>query len=92
MPSINESYLEAGVQSIGHRIFDAAKEYLSIHPADWFDARVMEWAMTDEALKVELFRCIDVLPALHSADEITHHLVQVLLEAAEDEANLTGTT
>ena len=32
----------------------------------WWDERLMEWTMGDEAVKVQLFRFIDVLPLLHA--------------------------
>src|SRR5205807_8250383 len=41
--------------------------------------RLTEWAMSDEALKVQLFRFIDVLPSLRSAGAIAAHLRQYLL-------------
>ena len=30
----------------------------------WWDERLMEWSMGDEAIKVQLFRFVDVLPLL----------------------------
>ena len=35
---------------------------------------MMEWAMTDERLKVQLLRFVDVFPTLRSRDEIARHL------------------
>ncbi|MCA1596739.1 MAG: proline dehydrogenase family protein, partial [Chloroflexi bacterium] len=67
--------LEDEVRRIGNQIVAAAgNDESSIHPADWFDGRIMEWAMADEALKVQLFRFIDVLPTLRSSDEVARHL------------------
>src|ERR1051326_1366401 len=40
----------------------------------WWDERMMEWTMADEAVKVQLFRFIDVLPMLHDPVEIGRHL------------------
>ena len=40
----------------------------------WFDERLMEWTMDNEALKVQLFRFVDVLPTLHSSGEVSRHL------------------
>jgi len=75
MQTINEAQIEQEIQRLGREIIEAAgHDEHSIHPADWFDARVMEWAMGDEALKTQLFRFVDVLPALRSPDEIARHL------------------
>ena len=35
---------------------------------------MMDWAMHDERLKVELFRFVDVFPTLTSRAEIARHL------------------
>ncbi len=40
----------------------------------WLDERLMEWTMSEPAVKVQLFRFIDCLPLLHSARQITRHL------------------
>src|SRR5260370_38342065 len=39
----------------------------------WWDERLMDWAMADEALQVQLFRCIDVHHLLHSPQTITRN-------------------
>lgn len=44
----------------------------------WWDDRLMEWTMAHEALKVDLFRFVDVLPMLRSTPEITRHLREYL--------------
>src|SRR5688500_3114615 len=38
----------------------------------------MSWSMQDEDLKVQLFRFVDVLPMLRSADSVTGHLHEYL--------------
>ncbi len=47
----------------------------------WWDERLMEATMADEALKVELFRFIDVLPLLTEPTTITRHLREYFEEA-----------
>src|SRR5262245_1109540 len=39
----------------------------------------MEWAMSDENFKTQLFRFVDVLPALNSSSEVSRHLKEYLL-------------
>jgi RHH-type proline utilization regulon transcriptional repressor/proline dehydrogenase/delta 1-pyrroline-5-carboxylate dehydrogenase len=53
----------------------------------WWDERLMEWSMGDEAVKIQLFRFVDVLPLLHSPETITRHLREYFGEARE---NLPG--
>jgi RHH-type proline utilization regulon transcriptional repressor/proline dehydrogenase/delta 1-pyrroline-5-carboxylate dehydrogenase len=45
---------------------------------EWWNARLMEWTMSDPALQVQLFRFIDALPLLHSPEQITQHLREYL--------------
>ncbi|NNJ25051.1 1-pyrroline-5-carboxylate dehydrogenase [Planctomycetes bacterium LzC2] len=40
----------------------------------FWDDRLMEWAMGDEALKVQAFRFVDVLPTLRTHRAVTKHL------------------
>jgi RHH-type proline utilization regulon transcriptional repressor/proline dehydrogenase/delta 1-pyrroline-5-carboxylate dehydrogenase len=49
------------------------------------DDRMMAWSMQDESLKVQLFRFVDVLPMLGSADSVTEHLSEYL-ETVERQA------
>src|SRR5438128_757882 len=50
----------------------------------WWDDRLMNITMGAEALKVQLFRLIDVLPMLHSPEETNRHLREYFTEAAPD--------
>src|SRR5688572_13060603 len=45
-------------------------------------ARVMEWSLKDPAFKTQLFRFVDVLPALKSNSEIVRHLQEYLGDRA----------
>jgi len=40
----------------------------------WWDDRLLSWAMSDESVKVQLFRFIDVLPMLKDHESISQHL------------------
>ncbi|MCI0360484.1 MAG: L-glutamate gamma-semialdehyde dehydrogenase [Planctomycetaceae bacterium] len=71
--------IEALTQSIGRELFanlgDAKPQ---IWHRRWWDDRLMAWSMKDEDLKVQLFRFVDVLPMLRSADAVTGHLHEYL--------------
>jgi RHH-type proline utilization regulon transcriptional repressor/proline dehydrogenase/delta 1-pyrroline-5-carboxylate dehydrogenase len=45
-------------------------------------ARVMEWSMRDPAFKAQLFRFVDVLPALKSNEDVVRHLREYLGDKA----------
>jgi RHH-type proline utilization regulon transcriptional repressor/proline dehydrogenase/delta 1-pyrroline-5-carboxylate dehydrogenase len=47
----------------------------------WWDERLMDWTMEDPAVKVQLFRFIDVLPQLGTAPSVARHLREYFEEA-----------
>ncbi len=66
---------EVQTKEIGREIFSKiADQRPSIFRADWWQGQAMEWAMRDEAFKVQLFRFVDVFPTLTSADQVALHL------------------
>ncbi len=74
--------LEDLTHSYGREIFarlSHAPAPLPLGPA-WWDERLMEWSMSDDALKVQLFRFIDALPLLHSPAQIAGHLREYFAE------------
>jgi RHH-type proline utilization regulon transcriptional repressor/proline dehydrogenase/delta 1-pyrroline-5-carboxylate dehydrogenase len=44
----------------------------------WWDERLLAWSMHDEALKVSMFRFVDVLPMLTSSSDVVEHLNEYL--------------
>lgn len=71
--------IEAETQAIGRHLFaNLAETRPRIWNRRWWDDRMMAWSMQDESLKVQLFRFVDVLPMLGSADSVTQHLQEYL--------------
>ena len=80
--------MEAAIQRVGGEVFtlmDAA-EPPSVFSKKGFYGTMMEWAMKDEHFKTQLFRFVDVLPALASSGEVARHLQEYL---GTEEANLS---
>src|SRR2546421_12697010 len=71
--------IEVLTQTIGREIF-ANLEHSQPHvwQRRWWDDRLLAWSMRDEQLKVQLFRFVDVLPMLDSADAVMGHLHEYL--------------
>ena len=66
---------EDRVQSTARAIFAAlAGEKPGRLSRERLQGDVMEWAMADERLKVEMLRFVDVFPTLRSREEIARHL------------------
>lgn len=76
--------IEALTQDYGRAIFSRLDPPapLPLGPA-WWDERLMEWTMGEEAVKIQLFRFIDALPALRRPDQITDHLREYFAEAGD---------
>ncbi|MBL9188988.1 MAG: proline dehydrogenase family protein [Opitutaceae bacterium] len=72
--------LEARIHAIGTELLAAmdARPAPGIFSKQGAYARVMEWSMRDPAFKAQLFRFVDVLPALRSSGEIVRHLQEYL--------------
>jgi RHH-type proline utilization regulon transcriptional repressor/proline dehydrogenase/delta 1-pyrroline-5-carboxylate dehydrogenase len=80
MPTTTD--VEARTQDYGRDIFARLDRGgpVPFSPA-WWDERLMEWTMGDEAVKVQLFRFIDALPVLHTPGAVNRHLRDYFAEA-----------
>lgn len=67
--------IEKRTQEIGQELFDRlGRRSPSIFHGRWWEDRLMSWAMNDEAIKVQMFRFVDVLPMLKDHTAIARHL------------------
>jgi RHH-type proline utilization regulon transcriptional repressor/proline dehydrogenase/delta 1-pyrroline-5-carboxylate dehydrogenase len=73
---------EAQIQAIAKELLAQTRERRSLWDkiSDNFrwDDKLLDWAMGNPGLRMQLFRFIDCLPALKSNAEIAHHLQQYL--------------
>jgi RHH-type proline utilization regulon transcriptional repressor/proline dehydrogenase/delta 1-pyrroline-5-carboxylate dehydrogenase len=66
---------EARVQAIGRELFDrVAGERHAFYSADRWTAALFAWSLANEDAKLQLFRFIDVLPALEHDRDLVRHL------------------
>ena len=60
---------------VGSEIFEKMKgKSPSVFNKDWWSGKVMDWSMKDENFKIEMFRFVDVFPALRTPVEVAEHL------------------
>lgn len=79
-----DSDVEVLTQRYGREIFARMDRSGQIpFTPGWWDDRLMEWSMGDEAVKLQMFRFVDVLPHLHSPAAITRHLREYFGEAGD---------
>jgi RHH-type transcriptional regulator, proline utilization regulon repressor / proline dehydrogenase / delta 1-pyrroline-5-carboxylate dehydrogenase len=81
-PPLNvDAAIEAETQELGRSVWSQLSGTTpSIFDRRWWDDRILSWAMTDESVKVQMFRFVDVLPMLHSHESITQHLQEYFEE------------
>lgn len=78
-PGMSDS-LDARTQELGREIFERSSQTgMNLFDKGYWSGKMMEWSMNIPAFKVEMFRFVDVLPSLHSADQISEHIRQYFL-------------
>jgi RHH-type proline utilization regulon transcriptional repressor/proline dehydrogenase/delta 1-pyrroline-5-carboxylate dehydrogenase len=75
--------LERRTQEIGRELFDRIGRGPRPWQRGWWDDRLVSAALDDPLVRVQLFRFIDVLPALKNPDAIRRHLAEYLSEAGD---------
>ena len=75
---------EARIRAIGQELLDQVKTGMA------GSARLIEWLLRDESLKLRLFRLVDVLPALDAESEVVRHLREYLAVVGTDVDAATG--
>src|SRR6478752_7482213 len=79
LPPQQLAAIESQTQSIGRELFaNLEHSHAAIWERQWWDNKLLAWSMRDEQLKVQLFRFVDVLPMLDSADAVMEHLHEYL--------------
>ncbi len=69
------SPLDDAIRTQGKAFFASIRgESPSIFNKGFWTGKVMDWAMQNEAFKVQLFRFVDVLPYLTTSDNLARHI------------------
>jgi RHH-type proline utilization regulon transcriptional repressor/proline dehydrogenase/delta 1-pyrroline-5-carboxylate dehydrogenase len=67
--------LERATQDLARRIAELGEgERSEVFRMSWWSDRMLDWAMARPAFKTQLFRFVDVFPALDGNDDIARHL------------------
>lgn len=75
--------VELRTQAVGRELFRQIGSGPAIWRRGWWEARFMNWMLADPSVRVQLFRFIDVLPALSTSGSIRTHLAEYLAEAGD---------
>ncbi len=78
-----EARVEDVTQEIGRYLFEhLRRRKASIFEKRWWEDRILSWAMGDEAVKVQMFRFVDVLPRLKTHAAVARHLQEYFEEVS----------
>lgn len=67
--------IEQRTQEIGRDVWNRLERRRpTVFESRWWLDHVLEWAMADQAVKVQMFRFVDALPMLRSSESVTQHL------------------
>ena len=78
-----DARVEDVTQEIGRYLFDHLhRRKASIFEKRWWEDRILSWAMGDEAVKVQMFRFVDVLPRLKTHAAVARHLQEYFEEVS----------
>ena len=71
---------DAAILSLGREIWKEMRgEVPGVFNKDFWQGRLLEWAMKDPSFRVDMFRLVDVLPVLKSRKQIQQHIEDYLL-------------
>ena len=80
IPSKPSEIAESRILRLGQDIWhDMQGEVPGIFNKDFWQGRIMEWAMKDPSFRVDLFRLVDVLPVLKTRKQVWHHMRDYLI-------------
>ena len=85
LPDAMEILLEGDVQRLGRSLHQQLSgDRPGIFDPAYWQGIMLDWTMRDPALKTDLFRLVDALPALSTNDQIARHAREYLLAANRD--------
>jgi RHH-type transcriptional regulator, proline utilization regulon repressor / proline dehydrogenase / delta 1-pyrroline-5-carboxylate dehydrogenase len=86
-----QSAYETQTQAIARKLLSATREnrsfFAQVRDQMRWDDKLLAWTMGNPGLRVQLFRFIDCLPALHSKAEIAHHMQEYLADESVELPN-----
>jgi RHH-type transcriptional regulator, proline utilization regulon repressor / proline dehydrogenase / delta 1-pyrroline-5-carboxylate dehydrogenase len=77
----NLGTMQSEIEELGREIFrliDTDRRTATLFGGQDFYGRLMEWAMQDPVFKTQMFRFVDVLPALTSSGDVLKHMAEYL--------------
>lgn len=81
----DKALIEDEILTVGEQIWQRLQgETPGLFDAHYWHGRLLEWVMKDPDFKVDLFRFVDVLPALRTTEQVANHVRQYLVKEGRD--------
>lgn len=78
------SEIERRTHEIGRQLLQEVHEKKpSVLNRQWWEDKMLDWTMGDEAMKVQTFRFVDVLPMLKTSKAVNEHLKEYFGKVAD---------
>lgn len=76
---------DPAIQRLGLALWKEMQgEVPGVFNKDFWQGKILEWAMKDPSFRVDMFRLVDVLPVLKSRQQIVQHLKDYLIRPGRD--------
>ena len=77
--------LDTAIYALGEELWKRMKgETPGVFNKDFWQGRILEWAMKDPSFKVDMFRFVDVLPTLQTKEQVSQHVREYLLKEGRE--------
>ena len=77
--------LDTAIYALGEDLWSRMKgETPGVFNKDFWQGRILEWAMKDPSFKVDMFRFVDVLPTLETKEQVSQHVREYLLKEGRE--------
>jgi RHH-type proline utilization regulon transcriptional repressor/proline dehydrogenase/delta 1-pyrroline-5-carboxylate dehydrogenase len=85
MSSLQPAELDRKILEMGQDVFTRMQgETPGVFNKDYWQGRILEWAMKDPTFKVDMFRFVDVLPMLDDKEQVSRHIKEYLLKEGRE--------
>jgi RHH-type proline utilization regulon transcriptional repressor/proline dehydrogenase/delta 1-pyrroline-5-carboxylate dehydrogenase len=82
---MDNSDLDMRIKTLGQEFFSLIRgDTPSIFDRGWWTGKLMDWCMSNDTFKVQLFRFVDVLPYLTTSESLSRHLEEYFADDNED--------
>jgi RHH-type proline utilization regulon transcriptional repressor/proline dehydrogenase/delta 1-pyrroline-5-carboxylate dehydrogenase len=81
----DNSSIDAKILELGEELWNRMQgELPGLFNKNYWQGRILEWMMKDSSFKADMFRFVDVLPALQTTEQVSQHVREYFLKEDRD--------